>query len=167
MWKAFFVCLSTILLVSCAKSTQTTDATPVLHQSDELIVVGRLKNISTPSHCGYLHFGAVAEYTDLTITNGQYLGDKIYVVHGCPELSRNEYAEDSGNLAALQIGDYHVLRLTLQNETKIGVIDSGEVQLPFDINDTEACANDCDAETFVRLQNGMMYFSSQVDSYSP
>jgi len=141
--------------------------TAVLPQSDELIVVGRLINISTPPHCGYIHFGAVAEYTDLSITNGQYLRDKIYVVHGCPELSRNEYAEGSGNLAAFQIGDYHVLHLTLQNETEIGMIDSGELLLPIDINDIEACANGCDAETFVRLQNGMMYFSSQVDSYSP
>ena len=35
------------------------------------------------------------------------------------------------------------------------------------IDNDEACASGCEAETLVRLQDGMMYFSSQVDLYSP
>jgi hypothetical protein len=156
--------LSTILLISCARSTDTSIAPA---QSDELIIVGRLNNISAPLHCGYVHFGAVAEYTDLRITSGQYLKDKVYVVHGCPELSRNEYAEGSGNLASFEIGAYHVLHLTLQNEIQIGVIDPGKVLLPIDTKHSQVCSNGCDAETFVQVQNGTMYFSSQVDEYAP
>ncbi len=179
MWKAFVMSMSAVLLFACAKSAQATEATTPMtiepvridsttfpSPSDELRVIGQLKYISTPPHCGYFHIGAVAEYTDLKIINGSYLQDKIYVVHGCPELARNEYANASGNLESFQIGDYHVLYLTSQNRFKIGVIDSGDMQLPMDIDNAEACASGCDAETFVRLQDGMMYFSSQVDLYS-
>jgi hypothetical protein len=62
--------------------------------------------------CGIFHWGAVAEYTDLTVVQGAYSGSTILVVHGCPELPRREYAEDGGTLESFRVGDYHLLQLT-------------------------------------------------------
>jgi len=129
-----------------------------------------LKQISTPPGCGEFLFGAVAEYTNLKILNGQYFKDTIYVVHGCPEIPRNNYANGSGNLAFFQVGDYHILHLTSENVFTIEIIDSSNMQLPVTMNEYEStCATkgSCNAIEFVQLQDGMMYFCSQVDSYSP
>ncbi len=57
----------------------------------------------------------IAEYSDLTILSGEYTDDVIFVTHGCPELTRSEYVEGSGDLEEFHIGDYHELHLTMQN----------------------------------------------------
>ena len=117
---------------------------------------------SAPARC------LPSAHLQVTLAVGQYLKDTIYVVHGCPEIARNEYAKGSGNLASFQVGDYHILHLTSQNVFKIGTIDPGVVQLPVAMNEsTCATSGGCSATEFVQLQDGMMYFCSQVDSYSP
>jgi len=177
MPKLFFISLSALLLFACASPAQskaTTAPTPAVAAteyaapaSDELIVAGQLKYIATPlSHCGYLHFGPLAEYTNLKILKGQYSKDTIYVVHGCPELTRSEYAKGSGTLESFQVGDYHLLHLTLQNVYDIGTIVPGEkLKHLYEVCKEES--QGCTAEEFVKRQNGTMYFASQVDLYSP
>ena len=141
--------LGIILLTACTPAAMPTKIpAPPIPISEELIVVGRLARISSPPSCGYIHFGAVAEYTDLIVIEGKYAGGTIYVVHGCPELPRNEYAEDSGNLKSFQVGDYHLLRLHLtRDEPEKGMkVFSEGLELPKDAT---------------------LYFCSQVDLYSP
>ena len=176
MRKTFLLSLFVVFLLSCTNSSKSSTttisssdpdhaflATPI-SQLDELIVVGRLKSISAPGHCGFIHFGGTAEYEDLQIISGKYSKDKIYVVHGCPELPRNEYASGSGSLTSFREGDYHVLHLTSKNVYQVGSIDWGSIQLPVDFS--KACPNGCTSETLVQSQNGMMWFSLQVDLYS-
>src|SRR5512138_2917291 len=103
MWKRLCICVLAILLAACVKAAGPADVTapatrivvmrtelaPAVPWPGDLVIVGRLDYISTPPppHCGYIHFGAVAEYSDLKIINGKYPYDTIYVVHGCPELA--------------------------------------------------------------------------------
>lgn len=183
--KVFFVFLTSLLLFACASPAQPKATTipipgiptftrftaqtpaPPLSHSSELTVVGQLTYIATPlSGCGFIHFGAVAEYSDLKILEGKSSEDTIYVIHGCPELKRSEYAKDSGTLESFQTGDYHLLHLTLQNIYHVEAIVFGE-RLER-LNDV--CLNlpaGCTAEELVERQNGRMYFASQVDLYSP
>jgi hypothetical protein len=176
MRKIFLLSLLTVFLLSCASSSQSLTATTTssdasrailvtpISQLDELIVVGRLKYISTPGFCGIIHSGGVAEYDDLQIINGNYSKEKIYVVHGCPGMSRKEYASESGSLTSFREGDYHVLHLTSKNIYKIESIDWGSIKLPVDFS--KACPNGCTSEALVQSQDGMMWFSLQVDLYS-
>jgi len=83
--------------------------------SAEVIVIGRLESIQDTPGCGIIHWSAVAKYTDLQIASGIYPYDVVYVMHGCPELKRNEYAKDSGDLESFNVGDYHELHLIKQN----------------------------------------------------
>lgn len=177
MRKTLLISLSAVFLFACTSSTRSTDlATPSLEsvqskpetpifESSDFVIVGRLERISSPqAACGILHIGAIAEYTNLKILNGKYSEDKIYVVHGCPELARNEYADNSGSLISFHEGDYHILHLTSQNIFRIEIVNSGDIQLPID--PSNVCQNRCNPETLVQSQDGMMYFSSQVDLYS-
>lgn len=89
--------------------------------SAALHLVGRLVHLAETVHCGRLHFGAVAEYTDLTVLSGTYTAPTIFVVQGCPEMPRNQYAEGSGDLEIFRGGDYHELHLTQQNLSGVAV----------------------------------------------
>jgi hypothetical protein len=111
--------------------------------SAELVIVGRLVRIEDTLQCGIFHFGAVAEYTDLTVLRGTYPYETIFVTHGCPELKRSEYAEGSGDLEVFRTGDYHELHLTQQNVYDVSTY-------PTDLKD---------------LSEGL-YFSSVVNLYS-
>jgi hypothetical protein len=91
-------------------------ATPVSDSSsDEIVIVGRMKSIQSVPGCGIVYWSAVAEYTDLQVISGTYPYDVVYVIHGCPEIKRNEYAQGSGNLESFTVGDYHELHLTKEN----------------------------------------------------
>jgi hypothetical protein len=176
MQKMILVFLSATILCACSKSAYSpntnvptpdisarADLDTSISQADELVIIGRLKYISDPPGCGIFHYGAIAEYTDLRIIHGPYFRDTIYVVHGCPELDRSEYAEGSGTLSSFQLGDYHILHLTSQNVYDIGTIYAGEEPEQL----YEVCKDDpCIVDVFVQRQDGMMYFSSQVDLYS-
>ena len=179
MRKRFWICLFAILLAACAKAAgpadvrapatsmviMRTELAPPVPQPGDLVIVGRLDYISTPPGCGYIHFGAVAEYSDLKIVNGKYPYDTIYVIHGCPELARSEYAKGSGTLTSFRVGDYHVLHLTLQNVYQIETIVTGEKLAK--LRDVCSLDDPCSPETLVQRQSGRMYFSSQVDLYIP
>jgi len=110
--------------------------------SVELIVMGRLVRMSDPPDCGVFHFGAVAEYSDLTVLSGTYAHDVVFVIHGCPELRRSEYAAGSGDLESFRVGEYHELHLTSQNVNKVEIY-------PGDIKPTE----------------GLLYFCKTVNLY--
>jgi hypothetical protein len=98
---------------------------PVNDISNSLVVIGRLKRIVHTPDCGYIHFGALAEYDSVRVVQGVYNAKSIFVIHGCPELSRSEYAKESGSLQVFRIGDYHRLELVIQNIHKVEcVIDS-------------------------------------------
>lgn len=143
--------LGILMLAACTPaSTPIKISGTLAPPSEELIVVGRLERITQPVGCGYLHTGAIAEYTDLRVLKGKYLKDTIYVIHGCPELPRNEYAKGSGTLTSFQEGGYHLLHLTLQNVYEIGVVSSEGIEISMDQIERE----------------GMLYFCSQVDLYS-
>ncbi len=73
-----------------------------------------------------MHLGTVAEYSDLTVLSGEYTDTVIFVAHGCPTLSRKEYAEGSGDLESFEVGDYHELYLTTQNIRNIEYIFGAE-----------------------------------------
>ena len=73
----------------------------------ELVVVGKLTRIAHGAGCGYFSMGVVAEYGDLQIVEGTYKEHRLFVVHGCPELSRPEFSASAGSLASLEIGAYH------------------------------------------------------------
>lgn len=158
------VLLVVLVAISATDAYKMKSNISATSRTDELIIVGRLKYISSPPACGIISSAAIAEYTDLKILSGKYSKDSIYVVHGCPEMKRSEFVQNSGSLDVFHVGNYHILHLTLKNIYKVGVIDLGNIQLPVAMQ--EACTTPCDAETLVRHQNGMMYFSSQVDLFS-
>ena len=90
-----------------------------------LVLVGRLTHIAASPGCGGYHFGGVATYTDLEIVEGEYQHRSVEIIHGCPELSREDYAEGSGDLREFRAGDYH--RLTLVDTRKFeGVVVEGK-----------------------------------------
>jgi hypothetical protein len=95
----------------------------------ELVIVGRLVRIDDSPHCGIWHWGAIAEYTDLTILSGSYAYDTVLVIHGCPELKRGDYAEGSGDLEAFVARDYHELHLTQDNVYGIGLHPTSDQKL--------------------------------------
>lgn len=86
--------------------------------------------------CVHFHWGVVAQYSTLNVVEGSYSSDKVYVIHGCPEVKRTVYSERAGNLQAFHIGDLHRLRLTRMNIFKIGTIvdsdSSGRIEHPDD-----------------------------------
>lgn len=55
--------------------------------------------------------GAVAEYVDVRVLDGEYSSQKILVIHGCPEIPRDNYAADAGDVEEFRAGDYHELKL--------------------------------------------------------
>jgi len=91
----------------------------LIEDETKLTIAGTLSQIATCKHCGYFHFGAVAEYTDLEVVEGDFSQDTIYVIHGCPEMSRNTYAANSGDLEKIEIGARHLLHLAKENVYKI------------------------------------------------
>jgi len=95
---------------------------PVNNISNNLVIVGRLKRIVQPPDCGHIHFGALSEYDNIRLIQGVYNAKSIFVIHGCPEISRTEYAKGSGNLQSFRIGDYHRLELVKKNIYKVGII---------------------------------------------
>jgi hypothetical protein len=98
---------------------------PVNNIANNLVIVGRLKRIVHTPECGHIHFGALSEYDDIKVIQGLYNSKSIFVIHGCPEISRTEYAKESGNLQSFRIGDYHRLELVKNNIYKVGsIIDS-------------------------------------------
>ena len=105
MRKIFMVILTILIASACM---------PIL-PSDEVVIVGRLASIQATPGCGLVHFSAVAEYTDLRVISGTYPYDTVYVMHGCPELTRRQYAQGSGDLESFNVGDYHELHLTKEN----------------------------------------------------
>jgi hypothetical protein len=105
MLKSIIVGLAILTLSACTPASPT----------NEIVIVGRLESIQDTPGCGIFHWSAVAKYTDLQITSGIYPYDVVYVMHGCPELKRSEYAKDSGDLESFNVGDYHELHLTKQN----------------------------------------------------
>jgi hypothetical protein len=149
MKKICVICiLGIVLLSACTTSTVFTEPTasptpaPV---SVELVLTGRLSNISKPPYCGYVFSGAIAEYTDLQVLSGSYPSDTIYVVHGCPEMPRNEYSAESGTLTSFETGDYHLLFLTTENVFKIEMINQAGLEIP---------------------PGAIMYYSFHVDLYT-
>ncbi len=98
------------------QDTPTIAPTPRLtYPSADLVIVGRLASIQNTPGCGVIHWSTVAEYTDLQVISGKYPYDVVYVIHGCPELKRSEYAQGSGDLESFNVGDYHELHLTKGN----------------------------------------------------
>jgi len=88
----------------------------------DLVIVGRLERIAQSPNCGHLYCGAIAKYSGIRIIQGTFDSQVIYVIHGCPELRRSEFAKGSGNLEAFHVGDYHRLELSKINIYKIGSI---------------------------------------------
>lgn len=80
-----------------------------------LVVTAKLTRIASGAGCGYFSMGVVAEYTDIRVIVGKYRKEKLYVVHGCPELSRPELSASAGSLENLDIGAYHRLELLSNN----------------------------------------------------
>jgi hypothetical protein len=99
----------------------------------ELVVTGRLARIAHGAGCGYFSMGVVAEYSDLQILEGTYKEQRLFVVHGCPELSRPEFSASAGSLASLEIGAYHRLELLTKNFYRLELVYGEELkpaQLP-------------------------------------
>jgi hypothetical protein len=92
-----------------------TPTPPPTSPSNKVVLIGQLLSIQDAPDCGIVHWSAVAEYTDLQIISGTYPYDVVYVIHGCPELKRSEYAQGSGDLESFNVGDYHELHLTREN----------------------------------------------------
>ena len=90
----------------------------------ELVVVGRLDQIEESPHCGFFHFGAVAVYSTLKVVAGRYSKSTVQVVHGCPELSREQYREGAGTLVTFKVGEYHRLWLTRGEEPGMVVVET-------------------------------------------
>ena len=104
------------------------------HVSENLVIVGRLTRMSHSPDCGGLYFGVLAEYDSIKVIQGTFDAKSVFVIHGCPELSRKEFAKGSGNLHTFRIGDHHHLELVRNNIYKIGnVIDvdtTGKIMHP-------------------------------------
>lgn len=99
----------------------------------ELVVTGKLTQIAHGAGCGYFSMGVVAEYGNLQILEGTYRDQRLFVVHGCPELSRPEFSASAGSLASLEIGAYHRLELLTKNFYQLELVYGEElkpVQLP-------------------------------------
>jgi hypothetical protein len=102
-----------IVLLSAAAQFPLPGPTPT--PPPVLVVVAKLTRIASGAGCGYFSMGVVAEYTDIQVIVGKYSKDKVYVVHGCPELSRSEFSASAGSLETLDIGAYHHLELLSNN----------------------------------------------------
>jgi hypothetical protein len=105
-----------LVLLSAAAQFPLPDPTPTPPPPPPvLVVVAKLTRIASGAGCGYFSMGVVAEYTNIQVVVGKYTKDKIYVVHGCPELSRPEFSASAGSLETLDIGAYHRLELLSNN----------------------------------------------------
>lgn len=61
---------------------------------------------------GITHVASVMSYRPVAVREGTYSGERLYVVHGCPEMPRSMYPEGGGTVAAFAVGDLHELVLT-------------------------------------------------------
>ncbi len=122
-----------LLLAGCgsAKTSEPTVSPTAPKPSEELVIVGQLIHIDKTPACGTGLWGAVAEYSVVTVQSGTYSEKTIHVVHGCPEIMRGEYIEGSGSLVSFQINDYHMLELTKQNVYDVTVY-PGETEFSVD-----------------------------------
>jgi hypothetical protein len=134
-------------------------------------IVAKLVDIHERAGCGVIHYGGIAEYTDIRVLKGKYSQQKVYVIHGCTEIKRTNYVKGSGNLESFQIGDYHKLNLTLQNIYRIESVNFNK--FPLIINKEKYCSQDnksgeiyCTIEQIVRSQEGLMYFCRKVDLFN-
>jgi hypothetical protein len=62
-------------------------------------------------HCGVIHLAVVMRYRVVSVLKGTYSGMDLYVVHGCPEMTRKMYSARSGSLQAFRPGERHRLVL--------------------------------------------------------
>ena len=94
--------------------------------SPELHVIGKLESIEKTPGCGIIYYGAISKYKDLTIIKGKYTAKELFVVHGCPEMSREGVLAGNGNLKKFVVGEFHELYLSKKNIHKIEVIVGAE-----------------------------------------
>ena len=133
--RLFLATLVTILVARCS--------------SNDPVVVGRLSRIALSPPCSQGRYGVVAEYTDLKVIQGDFNLDIVYVVHGCPELRRQDYGETSGSLTRFRLGDMHVLHLSKKNVYRVGSI------------------SDADAKGRIPHPEAFTYFCKSVDLFKP
>lgn len=57
------------------------------------------------------HAASVMTYRPVAVREGAYSGERLYVVHGCPEMPRSMYPEGVGSLTVFAVGDLHDLVL--------------------------------------------------------
>jgi len=81
-----------------------------------VVLLGRVESIdySAPK-CGILHNGSPVHYTDVTTLSGGFSEEEVVVVHGCTELTREEYIKGSGSLKEFKKGDYHKITISRDN----------------------------------------------------
>lgn len=102
--------------------------------ADDLVLIGRLRSIETglPA-CGGLHVGSVSEYEVVLVESGSYSEKRIFVVHGCIEMSRATYSTEAGNLDTFRVDDLHKLFLTKEDVYEIGGYNSHKVALGYEV----------------------------------
>lgn len=126
-----------MLYLLAAVDSQTKMGKEIPPVDVEYVVVAQLIDKQSCPNSALILYGLVMKYKVVKVLKGAFKADEdiFYVVHGAPELPRNEYYKFCGTLRSFVVGETHRLRL----KTKLKYNSS-----PFDlvVDPYESCDGD-------------------------